>query len=256
VLALALTIVLGCALRTTPAIPDRRMFRFPADAFAFSNETMWKYTVAAASGSVSWYPREPPPTFALRCGGMARAARQFWAIARFDPATPPADAGTYARLVRAVLRTDPRRPAGGQIVIPGYPDLHSFSLAHATLLKTLLPGPWKSYMQRGNWRMIFPFGGRQQQGVARRLLGQLRRGWPPVVHVLRYPELTINHLVLVFGAEETPAEIRFDAYDPNSDELPVTLTYDRAARVFSYSTTAYFPGGPVKAYEVYDGLLY
>jgi hypothetical protein len=256
VVALALTVFLGCALRTLPAHPDRPPFRFPADSFAFSNETIWEYVVDAAAGSVSWYQREPRPAFALRCGTMVRAARQFWATARFDSAAPTADPGTYARLVRAVLRTDPRRPSEERVVIPGYPDLRSFSLAQETLLKTMLAGPWQTYVQRGNWRMIFPFGRRHQQRVARRLLGSLGRGWPPIVHVLRYPELTINHLVLVFAAEETPAEIRFHAYDPNDDGRPVLLTYDRAARVFSYSTTVYFPGGPVKAYEVYDGLLY
>jgi hypothetical protein len=74
--------------------------------------------------------------------------------------------------------------------------------------------------------------------------------------VLRYPELTLNHLVLVYDAEETPAEIRFRAYDPNDAARPVLLTYDRAARMFTYAATPYFPGGPVKAYEVYCGLFY
>ena len=141
-------------------------------------------------------------------------------------------------------------------MIPGYPDLQSFSAAHEALLKAALAGPWQSYLQRGNWRMIFPFTARHQRRLARRLLASLARGWPPIVHVLRYPELTINHLVLVFDAEETPAEIRFLTYDPNDAAHPVVLTFDRVADTFFYAPTPYFPGGPVKAYEVYDGLLY
>ena len=122
-------------------------------------------------------------------------------------------------------------------------------------MKAALAGPWQTYLQRGNWRMIFPFPAIHQRRLAAQLLTSLARGWPPIVHVLRYPELTINHLVVVFDAEETPAEIRFRTYDPNDATRAVTLTYDRATRAFSFARTPYFPGGPVKAYEVYDGML-
>jgi hypothetical protein len=187
---------------------------------------------------------------------MARVARQFYAGARFDPAAPRVDEATYARLVRAVLATDPRRAAAGRIVIPAYPDLRSFSRAHEALLKEVMAGPWQSYLQRGNWRMIFPFPASHQERLAKRLLASLARGWPPIVHVLRYPDLIINHMVLVYDAEETPTEIRFQLYDPNDAARPVLLTYDRAARAFSLAATRYFPGGPVKAYDVYHGLVY
>ena len=253
-LAALLALSFGCAVRAPS--PRSEPFRFPGDSFAFANETVWEYGVDPATGLPSWRPREPRPAFSLRCGTMVRAARQFYAGARFDASPPVADAGTYERLVREVLHGDPRRPSGKRVVIPGYPDLQSFSAAHESLFKAALAGPWQSYLQRGNWRMIFPFTGRHQCRLARRLLASLARGWPPIVHVLRYPELTINHLVLVFDAEETPAEIRFLTYDPNDAVHPVVLTFDRAAGTFSYATTPYFPGGPVKAYEVYDGLLY
>lgn len=187
---------------------------------------------------------------------MARAARQFFASARFDPAAPSVDHAAYARLARAVLATDPRKPAAERIVIPAYSDLRSFSQAHEALMKDVLAGPWQSYLQRGNWRMIFPFRADQQQQVAKRLLAALADGWPPIIHVLRYPNLIINHMVLVYDAEETPTEIRFHLYDANDATRPVLLTYDRAARAFSFAATAYFPGGPVKAYDVYHGLVY
>jgi hypothetical protein len=248
-------LALGCAVRVAPSLPSRAPFRFPADTFSFANDTIWEYDVDPATGHISWRRREPPPAFSLRCGTVARAARQFYAGARFDPASPHADPATYATLVRRVLRADPRRTPATRIVIPGYPDLRSFSLEHRALIQDSMAGAWQTYLQRGNWRMIFPFGARHQAGVTRALLDSLTRGWPPIVHVLRYPELTINHLVLVFDAEETPDEVRFWAYDPNNADHPVALTYDRALRAFSFATTPYFPGGPVKAYEVYDGLV-
>jgi hypothetical protein len=260
-LACVLVLALGCAARTMPTDPGRERFRFPADAFAFANETVWEYAAGAGPGG-SWRRREPRPAFSLRCGTMTRAARQFYAGARFDPSRPPVDAGAYERLVREVLRGDPRRPARSRVVIPGYPDLRSFSAAHESLVKAAIAGPWQSYLQRGNWRMIFPFTARHQRRLERRMLDALGRGWPPIVHVVRYPELlrhphvAINHLVMVYDAEETPAEIRFLAYDPNDAAHPVTLTFDRAARSFAYSATPYFAGGPLKVYEVYAGFLY
>ena len=254
--AIVLALGLGCAMRKGPSDPGSPPFRFPADTFAFANETIWEYDIDAVTRHVSWRRREPEPPFALRCGTMVRAARQFHFAARFDPAAPVTDPSTYVQLVREVLGSNPRRPTGTRVVIPGYADLRSFSAAHEGLLETALAGPWQSYLQRGNWRMIFPFSPRHQRRLAQQLLTSLGRDWPPIVHVLRYPQLTINHLVLVFDAEETPVEIRFRAYDPNEAAEPLALTYDRAARRFSYAPTRYFPGGPVKVYEVYDGLLY
>lgn len=233
-----------------------RPFRFPADTFAFANETVWEYDVDPVTKRVAWHERDPPPPFSLRCGPMARGARQFFAHARFDPTATQVEAGEYAQLVRRVFASDPRGSDGEVVVIPGYDDLRSFSAAQPDLVQAALAGPWLSHMQRGNWRMIFPFGALHQEDTARELLDALARNWPPIVHVLRYPRLTINHMVLVYAAEASPAEVRFRAYDPNDAARPATLTYDRATRTFSFSTTPYFPGGPVSAYVIYDGPLY
>src|SRR5439155_535013 len=162
-LAATLALSLGCAARTLPGDLRPGPFRFPADIFAFANETVWEYGLDPATDLRSLRRREPrPPLFAPL---------------RHDAARPP------AVLDRLALRP------------------------------LTVPDP-------------------------------------------RVPELTIDHLVLVFDAEETPAEIRFLTYDPNDAAHPVVLTFDRAADSFSYAPTPYFPGDPVKAYEVYDGLLY
>jgi hypothetical protein len=230
--------------------------RFPEDVFAFPNETVWEYHVDAATGRDWWYERNPRPPFSLRCGPMARAVRQFYANARFDPSAPRADPVTYERLLRAVMASDPRRDRAARIVIPGYADLRSFSADHTALIEANISGAWTSQLQRGNWRMIFPFTRRHQAETATRLRERLAAGQPPIVHVLRFPNITLNHMIVVYAAEETPAEIRFLAYDPNDAEHPVVLAYDRGARRFSYPQTPYFPGGPVRAFEIYDGLLY
>jgi len=253
---LVLLFALGCGVRARPVDGPGTPFRFPADTFAFANETIWVYDVVPETGDVSWRKREPRPPFSLRCGSMVRAARQFYASARFDPSAPVAEPAQYRELVRAVFATDPRQPGGDRTVIPGYADLRSFSADHEQLLQTEIAGPWLSYLQRGNWRMIFPFTATNQERVAERLRASLAAGWPPIAHVLRYPWLTVNHLVLVFAAEETPSEIRFRTYDPNEAAEDVMLTYDRATHMFYLAVTPYFPGGPVKVYESYHGLLY
>ncbi len=257
-LAFALPVLLagGCAASPPAVAPPRTPFRFSDDVFAFSNQTLWLYRVDPSTGKFTGQPREDPPDFAFRCAGMVRATRQFFVGARFDPAEPHLDPAGYAQRVRRVLATDPRHPPAERIVIPGYHDLREFSEAEEPLLKALLPGASPSYLQRGNWRMIFPFGERHQAALVERLRSELAAGWLPIVHVLRFPERSINHFVLVLQADETPEEVRFQVYDPNDDSRPVILRYDRGAHVFSYPATRYFSGGPVKAYEVYDGWLY
>jgi hypothetical protein len=249
---------LALSLLVLSALPGHAAFRFPEDAFAFANQTIWEWGLDPRTGTAGWSRREPAPDFALRCGNMARAARQFSVHARFDPAAPRGEPEAYRGLVREVMARDPRRmtPSADPVVIPGYADLRGFSADHEALLKDALRGPWRSYVQRGNWRMIFPFTARHQRRVAERLVASLARGETPIVHVLRYPRLTLNHMLLVFAAAETPGEVRFSAYDPNEAERPLVITYDRGARVFSYPQTRYFGGGPVRVYEIFDGLLY
>jgi hypothetical protein len=230
--------------------------RFPQDVFAFANETVWEYHDDPASGRQGWSKRDPRPAFSLRCGPMARAVRQFYISARFDPAAPRGDAATYERLVREVMASDPRRPRAERIVIPGYADLRSFSTDHAAVIQANISGTWSSQLQRGNWRMIFPFTGGHQQATMRQLVREVAAGEAPIVHVLRFPNITMNHMVIVYDVEETPAEVRFHAWDPNNAEQPIVLAYDRVARRFSYPRTLYFPGGPVRVYEIYDGWLY
>jgi hypothetical protein len=217
-----------------------------------------EYDVDAATGHTAWRKREPPPAFALQCGAMARAARQFHLQARFAPDRPTPDEATLATLVQQVLQSDPRAVAAASdpVVIPGYDGLRSLSAAHEGLFKSVLGGVWRSRLQRGNWRMIFPFAPAQQRDEAERLVAALRRGETPILHVLRFPAVTLNHMILLYGVEETPEELRFAAYDPNDAAAPIVVRWDRGARTFVYPRTVYFGGGPVRGYAIYDGPLH
>ncbi|MBI3877007.1 MAG: hypothetical protein HY300_13810 [Verrucomicrobia bacterium] len=141
-------------------------------------------------------------------------------------------------------------------MIPGFSDLHSFSETNAGLLKTECGGAWQSYFQRGHWRMIFPFSRRHQERMANQLVPDLKQNRPPVVHVVRFPSLAINHAVVIFDAQESEREVQFAVYDPNDPRQPATLTFDRASRTFSLPRNDYFAGGRVDVYEIYRDALY
>jgi hypothetical protein len=246
----------GCST-VPPDLGGSRRFHFEEDTFAYANQLVWKYHFDERSKWTS-RPREPKPDYTHHCFVVARAAKQFFAHARFDPALPVADGETYRHLIRRVVSQSPHRTAteSERIVIPGYANLREFSAAQEGLLKGECGGAWQSYFQHGHWRMIWPFTRAHQERTAEGLVADLERNQPPVIHVVRFPSLTINHAVLLFDCSQTPTEIRFAAYDPNSPEQPVTLTYHRDTRTFSLPTNFYFPGGRVDVYQIYRNWCY
>jgi hypothetical protein len=148
------------------------------------------------------------------------------------------------------------RSDSDKIVIPGYADLRSFSAAQAPLLKAECGGAWQSYLQHGHWRMIAPFSRHYQEKMAAQMLGEVKANLPVVAHLVRFPQLTINHAVVLYRAIETDKEIQFTTYDPNKPAAPVTLIYDRASRTFEFAANDYYAGGRVDVYEVYRNWLY
>lgn len=251
-LCLAIAVLCGCSSYPHPSTAQCRPFDLNKDTLAYPNELVWEYHYDA-NGKWTTQAREPKPTYALHCFVVARTVRQFFENARFDPKQPVADETTYRRLVRRVVSSNARHPVpeSEKIVIPGYPDLREFSQKHETLLKEECGGAWQSYVQRGHWRMIFPFSRHQQEHVAAQLLAHIQPGWPVIVHVVRFPQLTINHAMVVYGAKESDNEIDFIAYDPNQPAHPITISYDRATRTFLLAPNNYYPGGRVDVYEVF-----
>ena len=237
---------------------DRCRFQFDRDTFAFANELFWEYRMDPSTGAVTTFRNTPPPRYAHRCFVMVRSARQFLYHARFDATQPVADAPTYRHLIRAVVSRNPRRPSpdASMIVIPGYDNLRALSQAQESLLKAECGGAWQSYCLRSHWRMVFPISRQHQEQTARQLLQSFRTRWAPIVHLVRFPQLTINHGIVLMDATETDTGIQFAAYDPNVPAHPTELTYRRAERTFHFPRNHYWAGGPLNVIEVYRGWIY
>jgi hypothetical protein len=255
-LSLVLLVAVGCANTKDPAPPARR-FAFERDTIAFPNGLLWIYHYDD-KGHWTTETRHPKSDYTQHCFVVARTTRQFFLNARFDPTLPCADDETYRKLIRRVVDTTPRHalPEDQRIVFPGYQDLRSFSGAQERLLKEECGAWWQSYVQRGNWRMVFPFSRKHQQQMAQRLLQDLQRHEPLVVHIARFPQLTINHALVIYDAAEEPERIRFMTYDPNHPVEPIEITYDRGTRTFELAPNDYFRGGRVDLYEIYGKWCY
>lgn len=249
---LLLALIVGCASPQHLDTGSNKPFNFETDIFAFPNELTWTYEYDA-QGKWTTHTRKPKPDYSQHCFVIARSTRQFYLNARFDPSQPVADQAAYRRLIRRVVSSNPRkgRPDPEKIVIPGYPNLRSFSQAQENLLKAECGPAWQSYVQRGHWRIVFPFTRHHQENTARVLLAETGYGRPVVVHLVRFPQLTINHALVVFRAKQEENEIQFIAYDPNRPAEPRILNYDRARRTFLFAANDYFPGGRVDVYQVY-----
>ena len=239
--------------QTTQGEPAGRRFEFARDTFAFANELLWSYNFDPATGRTAFRRRDPRPEYALRCFVLARAARQFLYHARFDPGQKAADSALYQRLIREIVARDPRRPCpeARRVVIPGYAGLREFSGACEPLLKRGCGGAWRSYFLRSHWRMVFPITRAHQARAASRLAAALARGVPPIVHLVNFPSLTINHGMIVFAGEETARGFDFQAYDPNNPAAPAGLAFDRASRAFSMPANSYWAGGVLNVIMIY-----
>jgi hypothetical protein len=249
--------VTGCSTTPQSASVSPRRFDFARDTFSYANGLVWEYRYDS-EGKWITRKREPRPDYSQHCFVVSRSACQFFENALFDPGLPKADTETYRRLIRKVVSTSLRTPLEqtSRIVFPGYPDLRSFSQAHAALLKAQCGGAWQCYFQRGNWRVIFPFSRSHQDHVAQLLEQTLQQKAVAVVHLVRFPQLSINHAVVMFEAKEGPDKIEFLTYDPNEPEKPVTIAFDRSTRTFNLPANAYFQGGRVDVYPIYDRWLY
>lgn len=238
------------------ASPTRR-FDFDCDTFAFANELHWAYTFDAATGRTTFSRREPRPTYAHRCFVLTRAARQFFYHARFDPAAPPEDEPTVRRKICAVMSRSALVPVTPfePIVFHGFAGLREFSTARECLLKAECGGAWRSYVLRSHWRMVFPISRPHQSRTARQLALAIAQGIPPLIHLVCFPKLTINHGMVLFAAEDTPDAILFSAYDPNDPAKPTRLSFSKADQTFRLPANAYWAGGELNVIEIYRSWL-
>jgi hypothetical protein len=238
-----------------------RRFDFARDRFAFANELLWHYELNPATGRMDFRPRQPKPDYTHRCFVLVRAARQFLYHARWeadaglaiDDARQANDDDYYRQLVRRVISRSARIPAepGNEVVFPGYANLFEFSSACESLLKAECGKAWRSYVQRSHWRMVLPIGRNHQQTTARRLGAALEAKICPIIHLVTFPALTINHGMIVFDARDNEAGTEFTAYDPNDPATPTCLQFDRARKTFLLPPNRYWAGGALNVIQIY-----
>jgi hypothetical protein len=230
-----------------------RSFQFDRDTFAYPHELLWKYHFDPVTGAMTTSKAEPPPTYCNFCFVMVRATRQFFYHARFAPELPLVDPAAYRDRVRNVVARSPRRRCAEseRIVIPGYDGLRSFSQAQEALLKAECGARWESFFLRSHWRMVFPTPGHHQAHIAKKLKRSLGRRQLTLVHLFRFPRITINHGIALYKFTESDHVIEFEAYDPNIPAHPVTLIFDRQRRVFTFAPNCYWGGGVLSVIEIY-----
>jgi hypothetical protein len=183
---------------------------------------------------------------------LTKAARQFFYHVRFEPGQSAPEDAACRRLIRQTVGRHPRRPTPGEkkIVIPGYASLREFSAARAPLLKAECGGAWRSYVMRSHWRMVYPISRLHQVNTSASMLTALRRHAPPIIHLVKFPALTINHSMLLFAVTEKGGRLEFQAYDPNNPNQPVTLSFDPETRGFSLPPNHYWAGGGLDIIEI------
>jgi hypothetical protein len=231
--------------KTNPGENSGRRFEFARDSFAFANELVWEYQWDAAAGKRTLRPRIPKPVYAHRCFALARVARQFFYHARFVADQSIAVDESYRQLVRAVMSRNPRMPCKpeDQIVVPGFAGLREFSRVQEKRLKTECGPAWRSYFLRSHWRMAVPFPRAHQMRTAAALVATLKQNRLPILHLVKFPAMSINHCIILFDVTETEGGWEFESYDPNNAEAPERLTFDRAAQTFFLAPNACWPGG-------------
>lgn len=247
----------GCSVTRPPGsvAKGRRGFDVVRDVSGVTNELRWVYRVQEGSGRVVHAKREPPPTFSLRCFGLAAMARAFYLQARFEPAAPGLDERGLEERVRQVMARGARAGAVAEkdrVVIPGFTDLRELSGARPELVKSVCGGAWRSYVQRGHWRMLLPFTPGQCRRVGDRLAEVLAAGEPVVVHVEDFPKNTLNHAVLAYAVSRRGdrGDRVFQCYDPNEPGRVLEIVDEGGSGLFRYPVTPYFRGGQVFLYVV------
>lgn len=101
--------------------------------------------------------------------------------------------------------------------------------------------------------MIFPISRGHQKCTAENLFAAVKDNFSPIIHLVKFPALTINHGMILFDATETENEIHFSAYDPNDPEKPAQLKFDRATKTFFLPANSYWAGGELNVIEIYRG---
>ena len=137
-------------------------------------------------------------------------------------------------------------------MVPAWPDLRSLSRDQASMVKRAGGGAWRSYVVRSHWRMVFPISRTHQERTARSLAEALRPGETRILHIVRFPSLTINHALVLYAVEKSSQGLTFTAYDPNRTEGPVNVHYSNIDRTFTFPANDYWPGGRIDVIAIFQ----
>jgi hypothetical protein len=188
---------------------------------------------------------------------MVRAVLQFYRFAEFRPELPKASESEYRQIVRRISRI-PAWSSGSKekIVVPGYQDLHSFSLGEKLLIEKNLGLWWPSYWRIGNWRIVDPVPRSGQERLAGLLLKELDQGQIEAVYITRALK-PINHCLVVYRYTAQPnGDVIFDVYDVNQPGKLVHITYRASDRSFNFDKTWYYRGGLVSVLRLFVNPLF
>ena len=245
-----------CALVTFHSTAWAQVFNLQTDTFRFSNQTYFDYKVvsdqeiriARRKGKVLDYSRH--------CFQLCRAVLQFDRFAEFRPDLPRASEAEYQRLIRRICRIPPWSSVPKEkIVIPGYPNLDSFSAGDPLTLQKNLGLWWPSYWRIGNWRIVFPVPRSSQARIAGWLHNELDSSHIRAVYITRFQP--INHCLVVYHCDQQHnGDLVFLVYDANQAKKIVHLVYRKADRSFYFDRTWYYKGGLVSVLPLYVSLLF
>jgi hypothetical protein len=221
-------------------------FAVGRDTFAFANVVRAEHPGRAVD-------------FAYYCIVMARGANQFFRFARFAPDAAPVSDADYTRLTRSVMSIgawEAPRPFEHRVVIPGYPDLYTFSQARESAIKAAFDSNTLSMFHWRNWRVALPLPPGHQRRLARQLTEELAGGRPVPLMITNFPDPDLlNHAVLVFDSRPGARAVEFVAYDPNDPTTPLGLHFDPATGGFWVEPLPYSPPGRIRAFRLYTSPL-
>ncbi len=220
-------------------------FDFARDTFAFRNEIR---------------ARQPdtPDLYANYCFVLARAMRQFFLFARFDPAQPKLDEGRYVDRIRRVVAEapwHPARPPDDRVVIPGYASLREFSAAEEAAVKTGLGGRFWTFVHPTNWRVTLPVTRGHQEAVAGEIVADLDQGRLVQLLVTNWPTPELNHTVVAFAYRRTETAVELSIWDPNDPTEPGVISFERSARRFVATHVYDTRPGAIRVFRMYYSWL-
>ena len=244
-------------LQSSAAASD---FRFDRDTVGFANSTVFEYRQGHPHIRRQREKGEPK-RYTRRCFVLCRTTLQFHKFARFDPKTPPLDDNALAVRIRNVTRRaawEKPLPTNQRVVFPGYADLRAMSKARREVVRANIGLGWPTYFRLGNFRMLIVHDSSYHKETHTNLDAALERGDLFVAFLTTYPNLSINHAVLVYKRKRASRNDRIErylVYDPNHPESPRELAWSSDTGSFSYQKDWDFVGGFVHVYQIYGKWL-